>query len=286
MASIDILIPTYSRPAALAATLIALCFQTFRDFRVVISDQTETEDTTEKGEVKAAVRILRAHGHEMEIHRHLPRRGMAEQRQFLLERVSAPYALYLDDDVIVEVDLVERLHRAIRDEGCGFVGSAVIGLIGAWLLARGNPLGGALLVHMASVLDGVDGEVARLRLRTSARGAFLDGILDRIVDLALVAGLSLWALAQGASPEFVVVVAAAAAGTSMLSMASKDRVTALGLPTAPEGALTWLFGGRDARLLLIVILALAGWPLAALVTITATAGLTLLVRLACVYASR
>jgi GT2 family glycosyltransferase len=128
MASIDILIPTYSRPAALAATLIALCSQTFRDFRVVISDQTETEDTTEKGEVKAALRILRAHGHEMEIHRHLPRRGMAEQRQFLLERVSAPYALYLDDDVIVEVDLVERLHRAIRDEGCGFIGSAVIGL--------------------------------------------------------------------------------------------------------------------------------------------------------------
>jgi GT2 family glycosyltransferase len=39
--AVDILIPTCCRPAALAVTLISLCAQTFRDFCVVISDQTE-----------------------------------------------------------------------------------------------------------------------------------------------------------------------------------------------------------------------------------------------------
>lgn len=53
---------------------------------------------------------------------------LAEHRQFLLDRVRCPYVLFVDDDVIVEPDLVERLLAVIRSEGCGFVGSAVIGL--------------------------------------------------------------------------------------------------------------------------------------------------------------
>ena len=40
MATVDILIPTYNRPAALAITIASLVSQTYRDFRVVISDQT------------------------------------------------------------------------------------------------------------------------------------------------------------------------------------------------------------------------------------------------------
>ena len=53
---------------------------------------------------------------------------MAEQRAFLLSQASAPYCLFLDDDVIVEPDLVERMHRAIAEQQCGFVGSALHGL--------------------------------------------------------------------------------------------------------------------------------------------------------------
>jgi len=55
------------------------------DFRIVISDQTEDSDRG-TGEVQAVLRVLRAHGHT--IHKHLPRRGIAEQRQFLLEQAQ------------------------------------------------------------------------------------------------------------------------------------------------------------------------------------------------------
>lgn len=128
MATIDILIPTYCRPAALAVTLTSLCAQTFRDFRVVISDQTEDSNSFHTSEVQAALRVLEAHGHLVETHKHLPRRGLAEQRQFLLDQATAPYALYLDDDLILEPWTIACLMTVMQREQCGFVGSAVIGL--------------------------------------------------------------------------------------------------------------------------------------------------------------
>ena len=75
----------------------------------------------------AVARVLEATGRRVELHRHLPRRGMAEQRAWLLARASAPYALFLDDDVLCEGDLLERLLAAIRRAGCGFVGAGLIG---------------------------------------------------------------------------------------------------------------------------------------------------------------
>src|SRR5690606_5821252 len=63
-----------------------------------------------------------------ELHRHLPRRGLAEHRHYLLEQARAPYALFLDDDVLLERDVLERLLGAIREQGCGFVGAAVVGM--------------------------------------------------------------------------------------------------------------------------------------------------------------
>jgi hypothetical protein len=126
--SVDVLVPTYGRHGALAVTLTSLLGQTFRDFRIVVSDQFEAGAAADAPEVKAITRVLRASGRDVEIHRHLPRRGMAEQRQFLLDRVTGRHALFLDDDVILEPDLLARLVAAIGRLGCGFVGSAVIGL--------------------------------------------------------------------------------------------------------------------------------------------------------------
>ena len=128
MATVDVLIPTYRRPAALAVTLTSLIAQTWTDFRVVISDQTEDFDPTGSGEVQNVVRILRAHGNPVEIYRNLPRRGMAQQRQFLLDKAAAPYALFIDDDLVLDAWAVERMLTALREEECGFVGMAVHGL--------------------------------------------------------------------------------------------------------------------------------------------------------------
>jgi glycosyltransferase involved in cell wall biosynthesis len=124
---VDLLIPTYRRPAALAVTLASLCAQSFRGFRIIVSDQTETEDASASREVQAALRVLQLHGHRICLHKHLPRRGLAEQRQFLLDQVAAPYALFLDDDVILEPPVIDNMLTTICTQGCGLVGCAVIG---------------------------------------------------------------------------------------------------------------------------------------------------------------
>ena len=124
---IDVLIPTCERPAALATTLATLATQTHRDFRVIISDQSETS-LFARGEVQAVVRWLGHRGVPVQRHRHLPKRGVAEQRQSLLEQATSPHVLMLDDDVLLEPWVLTLLARVLSEEGCGFAANAFIGL--------------------------------------------------------------------------------------------------------------------------------------------------------------
>ena len=125
---VDVLIPTCNRPGALAVTLTALAGQSFERLRIIVSDQSDGEGAFDQPEVAAVLRYLQASRREVQAYRHLPRRGMAEQRAFLLSMASAPYCLFLDDDVLLESDLVTRLYRVIVEQQCGFVGSALHGL--------------------------------------------------------------------------------------------------------------------------------------------------------------
>jgi GT2 family glycosyltransferase len=129
---LDVLIPTCDRPEALAVTLTSLAAQTLTSFRVVVSDQSERPDLPDGAicapEVLTPLRLLQARGRGVETHRHLPRRGLAEQRQFLLDHASARYALFLDDDVMCEPDLLERLLAVMLEQQCGFVGMPLVGL--------------------------------------------------------------------------------------------------------------------------------------------------------------
>ena len=129
MALVDVLIPTYNRKTGLAVVLTSLLGQTFTDFDVIISDQSEEEHVClDSIEIQTLVRALRWHGHNVTLHRHLPRRGLAEQRQFLLEQSSAPYVHYLDDDVLLDSPVMQRMLTVLQEEQCGFVGCAATGL--------------------------------------------------------------------------------------------------------------------------------------------------------------
>lgn len=128
MPALDVLVPTCDRPQALAVTLAGLLGQTFDSFRVVVSDQGIARPADGEPAVLAAARALEQRGRPVEWHRHLPRRGMAEQRAFLLDQARAPLALFLDDDVLLEPEVLDRLVTTIVEERCGFVGSGLIGL--------------------------------------------------------------------------------------------------------------------------------------------------------------
>ena len=74
------------------------------------------------------VRVLEAQGRPVTLLRHRPRRGLAEQRQFLLDQATSEAVLFLDDDVWLEPGTLARMSEALEVLQCGFVGSAVQGL--------------------------------------------------------------------------------------------------------------------------------------------------------------
>jgi phosphatidylglycerophosphate synthase len=78
--------------------------------------------------------------------------------------------------------------------------SIVVGLTGALLVAIGGywtRLAGLAVIQLASVLDCVDGEVARLTLRESRRGEWLDIAGDTIAHVALFVAIGLAVAADG-----------------------------------------------------------------------------------------
>jgi CDP-L-myo-inositol myo-inositolphosphotransferase len=73
--------------------------------------------------------------------------------------------------------------------------SFLTGLLSALTLPVSIPLGG-FVYQLSSVLDGVDGEMARASMRVSKLGGYIDSILDRYIDflflttLAFVGGIT------------------------------------------------------------------------------------------------
>ena len=124
---IDVLIPTARGGSALSVTLAGLAAQDDPPFQVIVSDQAD-EPIGDEPSVAAMLRVLEAQGRTTSVLRHLPRRGLAEQRQFLLDRSTSQNVLFLDDDVWIEPGMLATLHSAITELDCGFVGAAVQGI--------------------------------------------------------------------------------------------------------------------------------------------------------------
>jgi len=67
--------------------------------------------------------------------------------------------------------------------------SFLVGIFSAILNLFSIPLAG-LVYQISSILDGIDGEIARASLRTSKFGGWLDSVLDRYVDFLFLLTLS------------------------------------------------------------------------------------------------
>ncbi len=77
--------------------------------------------------------------------------------------------------------------------------TGALGVLSALPYLLVDPLMAALagfLVQLSSILDGVDGEIARMLGRKSRFGAYLDAVTDRIVDIASF-GFASYAAALG-----------------------------------------------------------------------------------------
>lgn len=152
------------------------------------------------------------------------------------------------------------------------VGGALLSVVAGVYLAAGSLRIGSLWIAAGAVCDLLDGPFARAQGRASRYGAFLDSTLDRVSDLAIYLGVVVWATRSGDGP--LVVVAAAALSTALLTSYVKARAEALGAP---------LRGGvfeRGERLAVLGFGAFFGWLELALWVLAIAGAVTVATRLA------
>ncbi len=128
--------------------------------------------------------------------------------------------------------------------------TAFTGLLSA-IIVYLNPLIGGLFVEFASIIDGVDGEIARLTGKTSKYGAFLDSMLDRLVDLSILIASSTYLL-MIIEPKIALIIATWFTGSSILVSYIHARGEA-SLSKNLQLIGYRLYAGRDVRLFLVSI---------------------------------
>ncbi len=145
--------------------------------------------------------------------------------------------------------------------------SMVLSCLGALAFAMGGYVAlalGGIAAQIASIVDGCDGEVARLKRMHSDFGGWFDAVLDRYADAFLLFGLTWHVYLQNSSHAALALGFAAIIGSFMNSY-SAQRYD--GLMMARNGRSARFRLGRDVRVFLIFLGAIANLPLATLFVI-------------------
>ena len=158
--------------------------------------------------------------------------------------------------------------------------SLLIAFGAGWLLVLGHNVWAAIAAHVSSVVDGVDGDLARLTGKGSRFGAVFDAVLDRYADGAIIGGAAWWAYKHESYPATALVGLVALVGAFAVSY-SRARIEA-SAGFAPAGFLLGL-GTRDVRLLILTVGLLIGQAWWSLVVVAVAAHATVLWRLAALY---
>jgi len=114
-----------------------------------------------------------------------------------------------------------------------------------------------ILVQVSSIIDGVDGELARARGLSSSRGAFMDAMLDRYADIAILIGLIICIQDSLLNPVLLATAVMALSGSLMVSYLHVRSTHDLNIHPSLVGVLDGI-ASRDVRLFLIFIFSVLG----------------------------
>lgn len=153
------------------------------------------------------------------------------------------------------------------------VASTTLGVLAGVVFGLGWGLTAGCLAAFAQVLDGVDGQLARMRGMETPWGAFWDSTLDRYADGALLVGMSTYVAQEvPAIPLGLLIPLAAAAliGCSLISYTTA-RAENLGLDLGPP---TLASKGTRSALIIVSAWATVFWKGAPWMALLILAGLT------------
>lgn len=116
---VSLIIPTYNRGAVLCDTVRMALAQTYADFEVIVVDQTAQLETL----VREYLDSVRDRIHYI----HLDTPNLPGARNAGVRAATGEIVLFIDDDVIIEPDYMERHVRHFQDPDVGAVMGATLG---------------------------------------------------------------------------------------------------------------------------------------------------------------
>ena len=150
--------------------------------------------------------------------------------------------------------------------------SFIISMLGAFFFFLGgyvNLVIGGILAQISSIVDGCDGEVARLKFQATVFGGWFDAVLDRYADGFLLFGLTYYVYIIDNNFLYITIGFLAIMGSFMNSYTA-DKYDGLrnGLLNRRFGSKGFYFRiGRDVRAFIIFVGALINQPLLILILI-------------------
>ena len=174
--------------------------------------------------------------------------------------LDGPVSRYLNRRA--SVPIARALSRTFVTPNQVSVAALAIAAGAAALLMVGANIEAAVLIQASSIVDGVDGDLARAKKMASTFGGLFDAVLDRYADAAIAAGMAVFAYQNESLPGALVLGFAAMVGFILVSYSRARLETEGGRDVASD-----LLGvaSRDVRLLALAIGAAVGqcwWALA------------------------
>lgn len=115
MEKINILMPTYNGRLYLRKQLDSILNQTFKDFRLIISDDASTDST---------LKILKEYEEKdsrIEVYGHQKNMGLSNNIEFLIGKVRSEFFMFADQDDVWELDKIEKTFNKLQETNSDLV---------------------------------------------------------------------------------------------------------------------------------------------------------------------
>ena len=171
---------------------------------------------------------------------------------------------------MIDANLLPLQRRLLRPIALGLVTFGVradqvtitgflLGIVALPLLASQQYTWALVFILLHRVLDGIDGEVARLTIATD-RGAFLDIALDFVFYALIPLGFALANVIENALAAAVLLAAFVGTGSSFLAFSLMAQKRKLHAQKFPSKGLYYLGGLTEGAETIAVFVAFCLWP--------------------------
>ena len=171
---------------------------------------------------------------------------------------------------MIDAKLLPLQRRLLRPIALGLVTFGVradqvtitgflLGIVALPLLASQQYTWALVFILLNRVLDGIDGEVARLTIATD-RGAFLDIALDFVFYATIPLGFALANVTENALAAAVLLAAFVGTGSSFLAFSLMAQKRKLQAQKFPSKGLYYLGGLTEGTETIAVFVAFCLWP--------------------------